>query len=102
MMCANATVSNITRGYWEDSLEQRASDEPSVLLPLGLNRIPNKLRNPFEVVKLHLKHYRMSVSQFRKRTSALKVPEDIYQEYETFERTVTHVRSRSQSRPILE
>ena len=31
---------------------------------------------------MHLKHYHMSTEQFRKRTSALKIPEDIYAKYD--------------------
>ena len=45
-------------------------------------RIHQKLESPVELLKLHLKHYHMSSGQFRKRTSALKIPEEIYQNYD--------------------
>ena len=51
-------------------------------LPLALRRIHQKLESPVELLKLHLKHYHMSSDQFRKRTSALKIPEEIYQNYD--------------------
>ena len=51
-------------------------------LPLALKRIHEKLDSPVELYKLHLKHYHMSTEQFRKRTSALKIPEDIYAKYD--------------------
>ena len=51
-------------------------------LPLALRRIHEKLDSPVELYKLHLKHYHMSTEQFRKRTSALKIPEDIYAKYD--------------------
>ena len=51
-------------------------------LPLALKRIHEKLDSPVELYKLHLKHYHMSTEQFRRRTSALKIPEDIYQKYD--------------------
>ena len=51
-------------------------------LPIALRRIHQKLRSPVELLKLHLKHYHMSTDQFRKRTSALKIPEETYQNYD--------------------
>ena len=34
-----------------------------------------------ELYKLHLKHHHMSLSQFKKRTSALQIPKDVYEAY---------------------
>ena len=51
-------------------------------LSLALQRIHEKLRSPTELLKLHLKHYHMSTEQFKKRTSALKLPKDISDKYE--------------------
>ena len=48
----------------------------------ALKKIHEKLREPMELYKLHLKHYHMNPTNFRRRTSALQIPEDIYQEYE--------------------
>ena len=52
-------------------------------LSLALQRIHDKLQSPTELLKLHLKHYHMSTDQFKKRTSALKLPKDIYDKYES-------------------
>ena len=35
-----------------------------------------------ELYKLHVKHYHMSPTQFRRRTSMLNLPERIYEKYE--------------------
>ena len=51
-------------------------------LSLALQRVHGKLQSPTELLKLHLKHYHMSTEQFKKRTSALKLPKDIYDKYE--------------------
>ena len=61
-----------------DEQEKRA--EP-VKLPIALRRIHDKLRDPTELYKLHLKHHHMSLSQFKKRTLALQIPKDIYEAY---------------------
>ena len=39
-------------------------------------------RAQWELLKLHLKHYHMTTENFRRRTSALKLPEVIYEEYD--------------------
>ena len=74
------------QGIAEDVPEVPVSQkkEPKVKadLPLALRRIHQKLESPVELLKLHLKHYHMSSDQFRKRTSALKIPEEIYQNYD--------------------
>ena len=51
-------------------------------LPLALRRIHQKLRDPAELMKLHLKHYHMTPNQFKRRTSALKLPEEIHRLYQ--------------------
>ena len=60
--------------------EQKEPAEP-IKLPIALRRIHDKLRDPTELYKLHLKHRHMSLSQFKKRTSALQIPKDIYEAY---------------------
>ena len=52
-------------------------------LSLALQRIHDKLQSPTELLKLHLKHYHMSTDQFKKKTSALKLPKDIDDKYES-------------------
>jgi len=47
-----------------------------------LEKIYAKLRDTKELFKLHLKHYHMSSANFRKRTSALKLPKDILESYD--------------------
>ena len=44
-------------------------------------QIHSRLRNPAELLKLHLKHDHMSFAQFRHRTSSLRLPEDIHELY---------------------
>ena len=68
----------------DESLPIRQKKDPKIKadLPLALKRIHEKLDSPVELYKLHLKHYHMSTEQFRKRTSALKIPEDIYAKYD--------------------
>ena len=68
----------------ESSVPIRQKKDPKIKadLPLALKRIHEKLDSPVELYKLHLKHYHMSTEQFRRRTSALKIPEEIYQKYD--------------------
>ena len=68
----------------DEDLPVRQKKDPKIKadLPLALKRIHEKLDSPVELYKLHLKHYHMSTEQFRKRTSALKIPEDIYAKYD--------------------
>ena len=61
---------------------EKKAPKVSVTLPLALQRIHEKLSHPTELLKLHLKHYHMSTEQFKERTSALKIPAKIYEEYE--------------------
>ena len=49
----------------------------TVTMSIALKRIHAELSSPTELLRLFLKHYHMSTDQFRRRTSALKLPEDI-------------------------
>ena len=60
-------------------------------LSLALQRIHEKLQSPTELLKLHLEHRHMSTEQFKKRTSALKLPKDIYDSMSRLSNNVTHV-----------
>ncbi len=51
-------------------------------LPIALRRIHQKLSKDVELLKLHLKHYHMTPSQFRRRTNLLQLPEEIYKKFE--------------------
>jgi len=51
-------------------------------LPLAIRRIHSKLRDMVELHKLHLKHYHMTPTQFKRRAQALRLPEDIQKNYE--------------------
>ena len=44
----------------------------------AFQRMLEKLRNEVELYKLHVKHYHMSPAQFRRRTSMLGLPGEIY------------------------
>ena len=50
-------------------------------IPLARRRILAKLSSDVELLKLHLKHQHMSLEQFKKRTSALDIPQYIYDKY---------------------
>ena len=41
-----------------------------------------KLEDTVELYKLHVKHYHMSPTQFRRRTSMLGLPDSVYEKYE--------------------
>ena len=41
-----------------------------------------KLEDSVELYKLHIKHYHMSPTQFRRRTSMLGLPDSVYEKYE--------------------
>ena len=41
-----------------------------------------KLEDSVELYKLHVKHYHMSPTQFRRRTSVLGLPDSVYEKYE--------------------
>ena len=66
----------------EEKVPERKEPSPSANLPLALRRIHEKLESPTELLKLHLKHYHMSTDQFKRRTSALKLPKEIYDRYD--------------------
>ena len=61
---------------------EKKAPKVSMTLPLALQRIHEKLSHPTELLKMHLKHYHMPTEQFKKRTTALKVPAKIYEEYD--------------------
>ena len=42
----------------------------------------SRLEDSVELYKLHVKHYHMSPTQFRRRTSMLGLPDSVYQKYE--------------------
>ena len=44
----------------------------------ALQRLVTKLENEDNLRSLHLKHYHMSATQFKRRTSHLKLPQRIY------------------------
>ena len=80
-------------GIPDDILEDQEKNPPRVARRISqksedpvqaatLRRIHEKLRNEAELFKLHQKHYHMTVNAFKKRTSMLKIPKDIYELYE--------------------
>ena len=59
-------------------------DEPDGNKPTSVHaRIHQKLLAGENLLRLHLKHYHMNPTNFRRRTSALQLPEDTYQLYES-------------------
>ena len=57
------------------------NQDPVGALATSLARLCRRLDNDVELLKLRVKHYHMSPSQFRRRTSALKIPETIYEKF---------------------
>ena len=66
----------------EVKLEEKKEPSPKGTLSLALQRIHDKLQSSTELLKLHLKPYHMSTEQFKRRTSALKLPKEIYDKFD--------------------
>ena len=70
-----------------ESLEPRRisvplpGSEAQALTP-AYRKMIKRLDDKVELYKLHVKHYHMSPTQFRRRTSMLNLPERIYEKYE--------------------
>ena len=60
----------------------------------SLKKIHDKLNNETELYKLHLKHYHMTPKSFRHRTSALKLPKEVYDKYEEVVRKCEHCQTK--------
>ena len=74
----------------EEVLEPEVPEPPEDLAPesegqgttpLALQKLHRRLKKDIELYKLHIKHYHMNLNQFRKRTSQLALPEEIYDKY---------------------
>ena len=66
----------------EVKLEEKKEPSPKGTLSLALQRIHDKLQSLTELLILHLKHYHMTTEQFKRRTSALKLPKEIYDKFD--------------------
>ena len=70
-----------------ESLEPRwisvplPGSEAQALTP-AYRKMIKRLDDKVELYKLHVKHYHMSPTQFRRRTSMLNLPDRIYEKYE--------------------
>ena len=70
-----------------DSLEPRRLSVPlpgsevQAMTP-AFKKMLKKLEDKVELYKLHVKHYHMSPTQFRRRTSMLGLPDSVYEKYE--------------------
>ena len=51
-------------------------------VPSALLRLHKRLMKDVELYKLHVKHYHMNLTQFRRRTSELALPDEVYAKYE--------------------
>ena len=71
----------------DESLEPRRisvplpGSEAQALTP-AYRKMIKRLDDKVELYKLHVKHYHMSPTQFRRRTSMLNLPDRIYEKYE--------------------
>jgi len=59
-------------------LSSHDSSVPIKDTSLAMKRLLMRLRKPEELLNLHLKHYHMSLAQFRHRTSSLRLPEEVH------------------------
>ena len=70
-----------------DALEPRRVSVPlpgsevQAMTP-AYRKMLRKLEDSVELYKLHIKHYHMSPTQFRRRTSMLGLPDSVYEKYE--------------------
>eukprot|EP00435_Cladocopium_sp_Y103_P068835 s702_g32.t1 len=70
-----------------DALEPRRLSVPlpgsevQAMTP-AFKKMLRKLEDSVELYKLHVKHYHMSPTQFRRRTSMLGLPDSVYEKYE--------------------
>ena len=60
----------------------------------SLKRIHDKLNDETELYKLHLKHYHMSTKSFKHRTSALKLPQSVYDKYDEVVKKCKHCQAK--------
>jgi hypothetical protein len=58
------------------------ADQSKGIIPPSLEKLHQRLSKEVELYKLHVKHYHMSPTQFRKRTSQLALPDTVYEKYE--------------------
>ena len=77
----------VSKKAGSDSLEPRRisvplpGSEAQALTP-AYRKMIKRLDDKVELYKLHVKHYHMSPTQFRRRTSMLNLPDRIYEKYE--------------------
>ena len=75
-------IQNASRSNSKKKKKPKEPDGDGKPAPQAMQKIIAKLRNEKQLADLHLKHYHMNPTNFRRRTSALGLPEDIYQLYE--------------------
>ena len=51
-------------------------------MPAALLKLHKRLNKEVELYKLHVKHYHMSLSQFKRRTTQLALPDTVYEKYD--------------------
>ena len=89
---ANKSSSSSSSAHPEPRVEEVAPPAPEAKTPVplapkeddvksSLRKIHAKLKDETELYKLHLKHYHMTPQSFRHRTSALKLPKEVYDKY---------------------
>ena len=61
--------------------EEKQESDPVLDFPIAVQRLHKRLNNDVELYKLHVKHYHMPPSQFKRRTSQLGLPQYIYDKY---------------------
>ena len=68
----------------ESEPPEDAGEEESAggTVPRALAKLHKRLGREVELYKLHVKHYHMSLSQFKKRAAQLALPDSIYEKYD--------------------
>ena len=62
--------------------EKDVATQGEGIIPPALARLHARLSKEVELYKLHVKHYHMTPSQFRKRTTQLALPDSVYEKYD--------------------
>ena len=80
---SNASAPARARGKQDsESQVEKLGSEAQAMTP-SYKKMLRKLEDSVELYKLHVKHYHMSPTQFRRRTSMLGLPDSAYEKMKT-------------------
>ena len=81
----------------EEPKTEKVPTQPKEVLA-AMSKLLARLRNPLELLKLHLKHYHMSLAPLKHRTSSLRLPEDIHDRYKEMVQSCEHCATTKRTR----